>query len=150
MSQSDESPEYWADVARMTFEEDLLRLMERESMSRADFARAIGHSTAYVSKILNGEDENYQLKTMAKLGRAVRGVLEVHLINEDDEVVRVLNLDESELLDAIRENRRPTHVSAEVTDITRVESGKVLPFSRSGEAERYYRTGSTAGASTNG
>lgn len=107
MARKDQSPEYWADLARMSFEDDLARLMDREKMSRAALARAIGSKPEYISKILNGEKANYTLKTLAKLGRAVRGVLEVRLINEDDEVVRILTLDEAEALEGFcQEGRR--------------------------------------------
>lgn len=105
MHEREEPVEYWIDAACIGFEEDLVRLMEREQMTRADVARAYGASTAFISKVLNGST-NYTLKTMAKLGRSVRGVLQVRLIHEDDEVLRVLSFDQAELVDAIIQGER--------------------------------------------
>jgi transcriptional regulator with XRE-family HTH domain len=99
--QRQEPVEYWIAAACAGFEDDLARLMAREQMSRADLAREYGASTAFISQALNGST-NYTLKTMAKLGRAVRGVLQVRLINEDDELVQVLTFDEAEQLENLR------------------------------------------------
>jgi transcriptional regulator with XRE-family HTH domain len=100
-SREDEPLEYWVDAGTFGFEDDL----ERRGMSRAELAREYGSSTAFISKVLNGST-NYTLKTMARLGRAVGGVLQVRLVHEDDEVLRVLSLEEAELLDSRREARR--------------------------------------------
>lgn len=133
MARKDQSPEYWADLARMSFEDDLSRLMDREKMSRAALARAIGSKPEYISKILNGEKANYTLKTLAKLGRAVRGVLEVRLINEDDEVVRILTLDEAEALESSREQRHPSDQGAATTSFDNVVSLAEYVAVRAGE-----------------
>ncbi len=90
--------EFWIDVARVGFEEDLHRLMERAGINRAELAEAAGVSPAFVSKVLNGSN-NYTLKTMAKLARAVGAVLQVRLVDEDREVVRVVRPEEAAWLD---------------------------------------------------
>ena len=82
--------EFWIDLARVGFEEDLYRLMERAGINRAELAEAAGVSPAFVSKVLNGST-NYTLKTMAKLARAAGSVLQVRLVDEDREVVRVVS-----------------------------------------------------------
>jgi len=110
-SRQDEPLEYWVDAATFGFEDDLERLLERRGMSRAELAREYGSSTAFISKVLNGST-NYTLKTMARLGRAVGGVLQVRLVHEDDEVVRVLSLEEAELLDSLREEGRAAPVDS--------------------------------------
>jgi len=135
-----EFPEYWADVACMSFEDDLVRLMDRAEMSPADLARAIHTSPEYVYKILNGTGGNYQLKTMAKLGRAVNGVLEVRLIHEDDEVVRVLTLEEAEMLEALRGDRLPARASEPGSGAS---AGRVL-FAD----DRFVKAKSTAGSAS--
>lgn len=84
----DESLDYLIALARVGFEEDLHRLMG--SMKRTDLAKAAGVSAAFVSKVLNGST-NYTLKTMAKLGGAVGAVLQVRLIDEYNEVVRIVS-----------------------------------------------------------
>lgn len=111
MQSPDESIDYWVTGACIGFEEDLERLMDREGMSRADLAREYGASTAFISKVLNGTT-NYTLKTMAKLGRAVRAVLQVRLISEDDEVVRILTLDDAELFDSLHAGRKPPQATS--------------------------------------
>lgn len=95
---ADEPLDFWIDLARVGFEEDLHRLMERAKMNRAELARAAGVSAAFVSKVLNGST-NYTLQTMAKFARAVNGVLQVRLINEDNEVVRIVSAEAAAWLD---------------------------------------------------
>jgi|GEM_PF-6572018 len=90
--------EFWIDLARVGFEEDLHRLMERSGINRAELAEAAGVSPAFVSKVLNGST-NYTLKTMAKLARAAGAVLQVRLVDEDREVVRVVRPEEAARLD---------------------------------------------------
>lgn len=94
----DEDLEEWIDFARIEFEEDLYRLMEDQEVSQADLAKAAGVSPAFISKVLHGST-NYTLKTMAKLGRALGGVLEVRLTVENEEVVRVVSPEVARLLD---------------------------------------------------
>ena len=43
------SPDYWHEVAAMEFIMDLSRLMEEKKVSRAELARRIGSSRAYVT-----------------------------------------------------------------------------------------------------
>lgn len=112
MTRDGESLDYWVDAACLSFEEDLFRLMEERGISRADLARAIGASTAYVSKILNGES-NYTLRTMAKLARAVEGVLQVRIVDEEGEVVRVLDYGTARHLDALHEGTAAASTAAE-------------------------------------
>lgn len=51
------------------FTEALVRRMEEQGMSRAELARRLGTSQAYVTKVLRG-NVNFTLATLAKLGRA--------------------------------------------------------------------------------
>ncbi len=90
--------ELWIDLARVGFEDDLHRLMTEAGVSRAQLAEAAGVSPAFVSKVLNGST-NYTLKTMAKLARAVGAVLQVRLIDENREVIRVVNPETAAWLD---------------------------------------------------
>jgi len=90
--------EFWIDLARVGFEEDLYRLMERAGINRAELAEAAGVSPAFVSKVLNGST-NYTLKTMAKLARAAGAVLQVRVIDEEREVVRVVSPETAARLD---------------------------------------------------
>ena len=89
---------YWTAVARIGFEEDLERLLQKKSMSRADLAAAMGVSPPFVTKILN-RGNNYELQTLAKLARGVGAILEIRLADEGREVVRTLDLETARWVD---------------------------------------------------
>lgn len=96
-------------LARMIFEEDLERLMDREDLNRASLAERIETSRAYVTKILNGTTSNYTVATMAKLAIALRAVLQIRLIQPEREVSRVVDLETAAYLDDREaEDRIPT------------------------------------------
>jgi transcriptional regulator with XRE-family HTH domain len=94
----DEPLSHWITLACLGFEEDLHRLMAKRQLSRADLAKAVAVSPAFVSQVLGGGN-NYTLKTMAKMARAVGAVLEVRLADEAEEVVRVVDLPTAARLD---------------------------------------------------
>jgi transcriptional regulator with XRE-family HTH domain len=64
------SPEYGVDVAMLQFTDELNRSMVAQGISRAELARRIGASPAYVTKIMRG-DANLTLASMVKLAGAV-------------------------------------------------------------------------------
>lgn len=70
--------DYWETWLVSDFTEELCRRMESLRMSRKAFAERIGHTPAYVTQVLRG-DENLTAKTMAKLARAVGSVVRIHL-----------------------------------------------------------------------
>ena len=63
---------------RGDFVESLSARMEDLSRSAAQLAEAIGASLPYVSKLLRGE-ENLTIRSMAKLARATKSVVRIHL-----------------------------------------------------------------------
>ena len=71
--------EYWAAHAALEFTEEVARRLEAEGVSRAELARRMGTSPAYVTKILRG-DVNFTLATMSKLARSLGSRLEVRLV----------------------------------------------------------------------
>lgn len=75
------SVEYWSQTAILDFTEELSRLMDEEGVSRAELARRIGASPAYITKVLRG-NVNFTLTTMTKLARALERVVRVHLSPE--------------------------------------------------------------------
>ncbi|WP_299437675.1 helix-turn-helix transcriptional regulator [uncultured Rhodospira sp.] len=83
-----DSPSYQAARLSLDFTESLATRMDALRMTRADLARAIGKSPAYVSKILNG-DTNFTLETMAALALAVDGEINLRLCGRDDRVMWV-------------------------------------------------------------
>lgn len=75
------SPDYWHEFAVIQFTEDLCRLMEEKKVSRAELARRIGTSRAYITKLLGG-DANFTLMTMVKLAMALDGAVHVHIADK--------------------------------------------------------------------
>jgi transcriptional regulator with XRE-family HTH domain len=80
--QARERDEYWVADAVLSFTEDLHQLAEKKGMSRADLARALKVSTAYVAKVFRG-DANFTIETMVKLARAVGARVNIHISPED-------------------------------------------------------------------
>lgn len=73
--------EYWIEKALVDFSFNLHEVMADKGISKAEFARKIGKSNAYVTKALRG-DENFTIKTMVKFARAL-GVF-LHLKVDDE------------------------------------------------------------------
>ena len=78
ISEAEHSVEYWAESTIIEFTEDLERAMKERGISRAELARRLGTSQAYVTKILRG-NANFTLCSMVKLARAVEMDLRLHL-----------------------------------------------------------------------
>ncbi|HZF10714.1 MAG TPA: helix-turn-helix transcriptional regulator [Thermoanaerobaculia bacterium] len=74
------SPDYWNAVAAHEFVRELERRLEEQGISRAELARRLGTSKAYVTKVLSA-DANFTLATMNRLAAAVGGT--VHFRIED-------------------------------------------------------------------
>jgi transcriptional regulator with XRE-family HTH domain len=77
-AEAERHEDYWVSGAILAFAEDLARVMEREGVSRAELARRLGATPAYVTKILRG-NVNFTLATMVRLARALGGELQVKL-----------------------------------------------------------------------
>ena len=75
------SPEAWVDGPIVEFTEDLCRLMKEKGVSRAELAKRIGTSRAYVTKLLGG-NANFTLATMVKLAFALDGAVHVHIADK--------------------------------------------------------------------
>lgn len=65
----DNDPEYWAEGLKLDFAEEVGRLMEEQNVSRAELARRLGTSPAYVTKILHWT-ANLTLASMSKIALA--------------------------------------------------------------------------------
>ncbi|HEV2852671.1 MAG TPA: helix-turn-helix transcriptional regulator [Thermoanaerobaculia bacterium] len=70
--------DYWTEGLILEFTEELSRWMTERKISRSALAAKIGHSPAYVTKVLRG-DANFTAATMTKLARAVGAEVRVHL-----------------------------------------------------------------------
>jgi len=82
LNRTRESVDYWAESAITDFTEEIVDLMNEENITRADLARNIGTSQAYITKVLRGK-ANFTIETMTKLARAFGRVVRVHLAPED-------------------------------------------------------------------
>ena len=70
--------DYWVDGPIVEFTEDVCRLMDEQGVSRAELARRLGTSRAYVTKLLGG-DANFTLETMTKVAMALGAAVHVHV-----------------------------------------------------------------------
>lgn len=131
---------YWIAVARMGFEDDFHRLYEELGISQAELAKRIPASEAYVSRILNGSKGNYNLQTMAKWARAVGGVVQVRVIKEEGEAVRVVDYETARALDE-RQVTGAAYSTATSNKVVQLEDYRKERFERvltvvSSESER--------------
>lgn len=76
--EAEESVAYWSDEPVTEFVEEVCHLMDEKSVSRAELARRLGTSRAYVTKLLDG-NANFTLATMVKVAMALDGALHVHI-----------------------------------------------------------------------
>ncbi|HEX6904028.1 MAG TPA: helix-turn-helix transcriptional regulator [Thermoanaerobaculia bacterium] len=79
--EAEASVEYWIAGPELEFCEDLCRLMKEKKVSRAELARRIGTSRAYITKLLAG-GANFTLTTMVKLAMALDGAVHVHIADK--------------------------------------------------------------------
>lgn len=82
---SRESEEHWVARAIQGFTEDLYTLMERRGVSRAELARRLETSPAYITKLLRG-DANFTVRSMVRLARALDGHFVARLEPEEQPV----------------------------------------------------------------
>jgi transcriptional regulator with XRE-family HTH domain len=78
----DNDPDYWAEALKLDFAEEVGRLMEEQKVSRAELARRLGTSPAYVTKILHWM-ANLTLVSMSKIALAFDSRVVVGLVPKD-------------------------------------------------------------------
>lgn len=69
---------YWAELPIFEFTEDICRLMDEQGVSKAELARRLGTSRAYVTKLLGG-DANFTLQTMTRVAMALGAAVHIHV-----------------------------------------------------------------------
>lgn len=79
---AERNPAYWAEGAWLEFTEELLGLMEAQKVTRAELARRIGVSPAYITKVFRGT-VNLTLETMSRLALAVGASVRLHVAPND-------------------------------------------------------------------
>ncbi|HEX4962471.1 MAG TPA: helix-turn-helix domain-containing protein [Thermoanaerobaculia bacterium] len=79
--EAEASVDYWLAGPVTDFTDELCQRMKARGMTRADLARQIGSSRAYVTRLLSGST-NFTLTTMVKLAMAVGGAVHVHISDQ--------------------------------------------------------------------
>lgn len=82
------SVEYWTQAAMRRFVLDINARMAVQGLSRAELAKKLGTSPAYVTKAMRG-DVNFTLETMTRLALAVGGKLRIEVVDVEVEVPAV-------------------------------------------------------------
>jgi transcriptional regulator with XRE-family HTH domain len=72
------NPVYGAEGAWLDFTEELLALMTAQNVTRAELARRVGVSPAYITKVFRGT-VNLTLETMSRLALAVGASVRLHV-----------------------------------------------------------------------
>ena len=62
--------DYWAELAMLSFSEDMLEAMQAKSVTRAELARRLGTSPGHVTRLLSGSG-NLTLATMSRMAFAL-------------------------------------------------------------------------------
>ena len=104
--------DYWLATPVVEFIEDLYRLMEEKNVSRAELARRIGSSRAYITRLLGGST-NFTLHTMVKLAMALDGAVHIHIADKRAITRWKDKPPRKERLAARRKARKPSKPAAE-------------------------------------
>ncbi len=86
LSDAKQRDSYWVARAIAAFTEELHHLAEQQQISRAELARLLGTSPAYITKIFRG-NVNFTVDTMVRLAHALGGQLHLHVGRQDCEVM---------------------------------------------------------------
>lgn len=74
---------YHVEQVILQFTSDLHRLMKAQGLSKADLARVLGTSPAYITKVFRG-DANFTIESMIRLSKAVGGHLHIDLKSDPE------------------------------------------------------------------
>jgi transcriptional regulator with XRE-family HTH domain len=73
------TPEFLLEIVKLTFAEELCRLLDEKGMTHGQLAEKLGTSRAYVTRILR-TDYNLTAETMVKIARALDARVELALV----------------------------------------------------------------------
>jgi transcriptional regulator with XRE-family HTH domain len=76
---------FHVEQAILQFTSDLYQLMLNRGLTKAELARALGTSPAYITKVFRG-DANFTIESMVKLTNAIDGQLHLHVAPREHEV----------------------------------------------------------------
>jgi len=104
---------YWSEKAKLDFAIELNSLIEKRGMSRADLARALGKTPAYITKILRGEN-NFTIETMTSISKVLDGKLTLHVTPKEEGSVNWLRvLEGGKKKDPAKSSNWAKHVEGE-------------------------------------
>ncbi|HEX3556093.1 MAG TPA: helix-turn-helix transcriptional regulator [Thermoanaerobaculia bacterium] len=73
--------DYWTEGLVIQFAEELARWMKEKEVSPDELAARIGHSPAYVTRVLRGS-VNLNVTVMAKIARALGAEVRIHFAGQ--------------------------------------------------------------------
>lgn len=76
---------YWTSKAILEFTSDLYQLMKQKDWTKADMARTLKTSQAYMTKVFKGE-ANFTIDSMVRLTRALGGKVHIHVVADNVDV----------------------------------------------------------------
>ena len=76
--ESEKSPTYWEELAILDFTEEVVARMAALGVNRSQLAERLKVEPAYVTKLIGGSN-NFTLRTMVKISRALAAELRFHL-----------------------------------------------------------------------
>lgn len=76
---------YHVELAILQFTSDLYQLMKKRELNKAELARVLGTSPAYITKVFRG-DANFTIESMVKLTSALNGQIHLHVAPREHEV----------------------------------------------------------------
>lgn len=122
LSRAEKGQAYWEEAAILDFTEEVLSSMEKSGVTRTELAKRLEVDPAYVTKLIGGSN-NFTLKTMVKLARALDSKLRFHLQPKHAHTVwtdytKVANADAAEVMISLAgiPDEYAFHDSASYTD----------------------------------
>lgn len=109
---------YKKEKAKLDFTIELQELMKINNVTRADLARKLDRSNAYVTQILRGE-RNFTIETMVELADTLDSTIAIHFSPKNEKTV-----DWYRVIQANPGQRR-THVRASIRRIVGVEEESI-------------------------
>ncbi len=82
LSNAKKSQAYWEGLLSLELTEDIWRIMKKKGISQKKLSNLLGTSEAYVSKLLNG-NENLSIKSICKLALALDSAPHIHIAPTD-------------------------------------------------------------------
>ncbi len=80
-----ETPEFHAEELKLDFANSIEKMMTRRDVNKAELARRISSSPAYISKLLSG-DANVTIETMAKLTESIDCIVHIKVFSKSSNV----------------------------------------------------------------